>query len=469
MKKRKTAVEPVPLFQDGSNEADWFLWTGEKTKHRIVQVTPKRNEYDLFQNTYCPAISESKIGGNSNARVITPGPVGAYTLKYPVKNTQESDAKPYESVVDSLTAAYGSARKHESDRAESLRLLIRAGFAHNKTNVVGSSMAAFLTRHNSRFFFSHDSVFVPLDDLWRVVTQGRLDCASVNNTRGYRYLDVMALNYLCRPSDLEDCDALTFYTEYEAVTYTAKNRTDDHMDFQNTEYFQHPSHIKGTDGKIKRLKILRPRHVRHLPQVRQNAFPDAAVFDGNILTADQITDEMELYACYVLLLCSTYRCENDLKQDGSYVLRLRRIHQEGHIQKHEKFLQNLQDSRANFDRVKVVQDELQRITDPFSPHSNAETWHQSDAEDDNAPPILQGQDLDALLDSLEEGGEFSPGKDCFDALYMPAELKLLSHSEGRNTQLWDRHVVQHPMSSNNQSFCAAQQSYLTAQSSIFAW
>ena len=144
---------------------DW-----KRNRKGIFHVVPKRNEYDLFMNTYVPAIGESKIGGNSNARIVTPGPIGMYTIKYPTKNTQHKKKNPYNPVLESLTAALNSKRRHDDERAESLRLVICGGFAANMTNIIGSSQAAFLTRRKSRFLWSHEFAYVPLQDLVTLMT-----------------------------------------------------------------------------------------------------------------------------------------------------------------------------------------------------------------------------------------------------------------------------------------------------------
>ena len=91
-KRLKTGLEPI-LFGE-SYGVKYYSWTGKETDREFFQVVPKRNEYDLFMNTYVPAVGESKIGGNSNARIVTPGPVGMYTVKYPTKNTQHENEKP---------------------------------------------------------------------------------------------------------------------------------------------------------------------------------------------------------------------------------------------------------------------------------------------------------------------------------------------------------------------------------------
>ena len=168
--RTRTSLEPVLI--GNNNKVKFYTWTGKERERDFFQVLLKRNEYNLFMNNYVPAIGESKIGGNSNARIVTPGPIGMYTVKYPTKSNQLENEKPYDPVLESLTAALNSERKHNDERAESLRLVIRGGFAANKTFISGSSQAAFLTRRKFRFLWSHEFACVPLQDLVTLMTKG---------------------------------------------------------------------------------------------------------------------------------------------------------------------------------------------------------------------------------------------------------------------------------------------------------
>jgi hypothetical protein len=95
-------------------------------------------------------------------------------------------------------------------------------------------------------------------------------------------------------------------------------------------------------------------------------FIDTAKFEeANILNCSLITQEMETYACNILVLCTNYRSLEDLKIYGSFVLKLRTIYQQGKLRKYDNFLQNLQDLRANFGRIHPTHDQLQRNTEPF--------------------------------------------------------------------------------------------------------
>ena len=70
-------------------------------------------------------------------------------------------------VEHSINSKSLQTRVHKDDRSEAVRLTVtcRAAFAHNKGNVIGAGFASFLTRHDSRFYFSHGFQYCPLRDL----------------------------------------------------------------------------------------------------------------------------------------------------------------------------------------------------------------------------------------------------------------------------------------------------------------
>ena len=60
------------------------------------------NQYDLFQNTSCRAISESAIACNTNLQLQTGGPLSAYQIKYSMKDTQKDDTSEYANVQQAV-------------------------------------------------------------------------------------------------------------------------------------------------------------------------------------------------------------------------------------------------------------------------------------------------------------------------------------------------------------------------------
>jgi hypothetical protein len=99
----------------------WFEWNRNKKLQPLIEILPKRNSYDLFQNASCKAISESKLTFNSNIAIITDGPVGQYQFKYIMKLTQADDTAAYSLVEQSMKCM--SSRVHKDNQNEATRLI----------------------------------------------------------------------------------------------------------------------------------------------------------------------------------------------------------------------------------------------------------------------------------------------------------------------------------------------------------
>ena len=154
--KKATTIQPA-----GKKIIKWYSWDGTYKLRNMHEINMKRNEYDSFQNDCCRVISRSKIGCNTNAAQVIPGLVAGYQFKYQIKATNEDDTEPYTRVARDMRKVLEQ-RKHDSDNSESLRRLLAASYSHQKTGIVGSAMAAYLTRHKTRFKFSHQTIWCPL-------------------------------------------------------------------------------------------------------------------------------------------------------------------------------------------------------------------------------------------------------------------------------------------------------------------
>ena len=194
----------------------WFAWNGTEKDQPIIEILPKRQDYDLFQNVSCKAISESKLTCNSNVSVITDGPVGQYQFKYILKSTQADDTAPYALVEYSIKSLAG--RVHNDDKKEASRRICRAAFAHSKGNVIGPAMASFLTRHSSRFYFSHHFQYCPVRDLGKALNNEKVSSTVVyGGGKSDHYLENYALHYLNRPLALENLSPRKFFEEYNVT------------------------------------------------------------------------------------------------------------------------------------------------------------------------------------------------------------------------------------------------------------
>ena len=299
----------VRYIKDGG--VRWFSWNGSEYLQPLVEFLPKRNCYDLFQNVCCPAISHSKLTCNSNIALITDGPLSQYQFKYQLKKTQKEDTMDYEDCLQSMKSMNG--RSHDQDKPEAVRVICRAAFAHNKTNVCAATMASYLIRNGSRFYFSHKFVFCPLNDLISL-QEGRHVGGQATFAKDRVYFENQALHYLCWPKG-EEFESLCVKDFYEIFQVKAKTKIGlvKGYDFQaDTCFFKHPSFNTKTQ-KFNQWVVARdePSYIK----VSQWAFPDAASFKGDILTCQQseFNGKMETYARLVLTLFLPFRKGDDLR------------------------------------------------------------------------------------------------------------------------------------------------------------
>ena len=361
----------------------WFQWNGVEKQQPIIEVLPKRHSYDLFQNVSCKAISESKFTCNSNVSIITDGPVGQYQFKYQMKSTQDDDTAAYSLVEHSIKSL--ASRVHEDDGKEAARLICRAAFAHNKGNVIGPSLASYLTRHDSRFYFSHDFQFCPLRDLKKALNDEKISGTLVYSTNG-RFFENQALHYLCRPKELESLSPRQFYEEYYVLQMRGKPKKGQ-LRFIVTPSFTHPSAIKVRDtfGPCRQGVGARDKPLGI--KVSQWLFKDTARFMGNnVLTCanSEMNAAMEDYAEWILLLFHSYRQKEDLKPlhpwtSYPHIVKLRELNAVDFSLDHAgdakrvftdrnvDFLQNIQNCAHNSMRYKLNTDDLQSVTIPFKP------------------------------------------------------------------------------------------------------
>ena len=390
-KRAKTSVvnaseTPIP----------WYLWNGTFSNRHVKEILIQRHPYDAFQNVSCPAISQSKMTCNTHVAKILPGPVGQYNFKYSFKGTQKEDTEEYERVRVAMEKTLTELRPYRTARSGAVKRVLAASFAHQKTNVVGPAMAAYLTRHDSRFLFSHEAEWCPIRDIKGLLLTGEAD-ARIKYNGSVPYFVSYALDYLCRPIELEELDAHDFFSLYEVVRCNSQNE-EALLLFHNQPY-QHPSYRTKT-GRF--LQGVRRRKTMRLIKVIQYDFPDTASFGGSIFDpSTDVTEAMETYCMFALLLFYPYRTLDDIQLDGSYTLRFRQGVLTGPIgTKALKFLQNLQDAKHNCFRLKLKNDDLQRVTEPFMPADEAFDKLKNSATSEESDTHLEGPELEELLELL---------------------------------------------------------------------
>ena len=356
----KKASRTTKIINSTRKKQSWFTWKGTRLERYIKEAIRQRSKYDVFQNISCKSVSYSKLTCNSNLTLVMEGPVGMYNTKYNIKNTQVDERKAFEDVSKALERTLQSERKYEKDFSEAMRRLLSACFAHQKSSIVGGSMCSFLTRNHSRFIMSHEFSWCPLRDISNIL-KGQ-EIGSFLITHGETsYFQNNALHYLCRPKELNSICAHDFYSKYEVVRISKKEKGK-LLKFSN-DYYQHPSYCK---KKKRFLQGIRPRKHPVLVNVFQYDFPDSAQLGGNLADdAYAICLASEVLSEKILLLFASYRVKDDILINNSYTRRLQKAIKSGEITSQaEQFLQNLQDCRSNNSRMIRVEDELERCTLP---------------------------------------------------------------------------------------------------------
>ena len=126
-KKWRTVVQNV-----SSDPVRWYHWDGSFEERHIKEICMKRHHYDAFQNVCCPTVSHSRLACNSNIVGLMPGPVGQYSFKYFLKDTQKDDLEAYTYMSEASHKALNAAQSHTSDRSESIRRLLAASHVHQQ-------------------------------------------------------------------------------------------------------------------------------------------------------------------------------------------------------------------------------------------------------------------------------------------------------------------------------------------------
>jgi hypothetical protein len=363
----------------------WFEWTG--------------TGYNVYQNSYCPAISQSKLACNTNAQLIIPGPISYYQFKYMLKKVQHSDAAEFQGVLESMKSMAG--RVHDDDNKEALRRMLRALFAHHQANIVSATMSSHLIRNKSRFHFSHEFQYCPIEDLISLLEGYPVRAQVAFSTKGNCW-ENSALHYLCRPIQLEQCSVKEFYEQYNVVRKVNAERTQldvEGMDFiYDTGHFKHPSFNNRTK---KFMQWVVPREQPSRVKVLNKWFQDTASFKADIMYCgpEYFNTNMERYARAVLTLLKPFRHRGHLLSDDRcypYTVKLREIYREDMNRRYRRqqpvtftpnnatFLQNIQDSAYNCSRNRYGEDILQSCTQPFNgPVDDDDQWDNNDDESEN--------------------------------------------------------------------------------------
>lgn len=447
-KRKKTEVYIA------TEHATWFSWNGEEKTQPLVQFLPKRGTYDSFQNVSCPAISESKLTCNSNVAVITDGPIGMYSCKYINKPNEKDDTAEYAHVEAAMKKLDADGPKHMDEKTEAFRIICRAAFAHNKSNIVSASMASYLTRHDSRFYFSHNFGFCPLKDVVRLHNHQDVTGAVHIDSSGKSYFENQALHYLCRPLTLDEV-CLKRFTELYSVSYvTKKTRSGDNpvIPFEcETDFYKHPSATEKGRGKKKTTECsqgVKLADVETFAKIPQWVFPDTQQFKGNILTCpeDSINRAMETYSQHALTLLLPHRGPEDLKSVHDdvhpFTQKFREVYDSDEARKaiglqpimftddNIAFLQNIQNAAYNSLRYKICYDDLASSTVPFD-YKNPDGLSADSDDEDEDDIVNPGDCYEDFLASIVQ--EYSTPVHDDDPSFLLSALRNFTFEHIRNS------------------------------------
>ena len=103
------------------------------------------------------------------------------------------------------------------DLSEGISRVITASFIHNLYNVVSSPMARYLVWNKTRFAYSHRFVFIPANDIFKILSGESLRMNVRSSRNGKKFLENTTFHYIYRPTALKHLDPVSFYSQYKVV------------------------------------------------------------------------------------------------------------------------------------------------------------------------------------------------------------------------------------------------------------
>ena len=181
--------------------------------------------------------------------------------------------------------------------------------ANTQAHVISATLAHYIVRHGSRFRYSHDFVYIPVSQYEHYFRNVEIWTHVQRSRAGGFFMGSNIVNYIMRPTELDDACNLEFFVKYQNVNLSAKLR-------DNNEYYPYPANhaLKESHCVIDRDDTL-----PLLPEIPFCLLPDlasvGAIFpiDGQIISAAQSCIR-ERYAMYVCFLLFPFRSLHDVKE-----------------------------------------------------------------------------------------------------------------------------------------------------------
>jgi hypothetical protein len=371
-------------FLNTYTKADRYNWKGIKDTRDIYELKIKRLKFDLYTNVYCPIISNSCLACNSNISLIFNGRVPIYMTNYISKGTQEDDSESYRRLINNVKRRF-TYQIHEIDFSESLSRLLSCVFAHTRAHIISAPMAKYLIRNKSRFRFSHNFEFVPIETVSRIINDAPF-LLQIRQQGKRAFFSSRALDYLYRPVELETLSMYAFFSHYESVNNNKKNASSSSLLFLKKE---HPENETRAIRKHDRNLIL---------SISPWKWPNTKAFGGNIFRTTTLQgseiEAIDRFSKFSLLLFLPFRKIDNLKVSGSYVKRLHVAVENNELSLNwNSVLNHIQNVKNNC-AVEPPEDALETITSKFEKQQNRKEIPENDEE--------QFNELDDELDELYE-------------------------------------------------------------------
>ena len=383
----KSSERTTVSFYD-DHEVTWRDWKGNATRRKMFVTEPQRSHADAFVNVHNRHAS-LLFGCNTNVITGCDGGAVMYMTNYQTKGTQEEDNEHFAAAARKIihrmrittdTGLGPDSNNNSDDNTDDvddgnndndndnnddmdelaaqrlgLRRMIGAVFLATSAHIVAAPMAAYLTRHSSRFGYSHK--FQPLytRPFWNM----RLEEASLGvDFHKNFFLSSQVSDYLHRPIELEAVCLVDFVEQYYNKTKTKGTLSllDGHPSYQS--------------------RGIAARKEKVLVGLSYQDFVNTANFIGRDISQEPDTDmpdnahhSMNEYARQVLTLFRPFRRMDEWKDVGdgsaeqrSHIKALQLINLEtGLTERFRRMLSNIQDCRNSLNCGRV-QDALERCT-----------------------------------------------------------------------------------------------------------
>jgi len=146
--------------------------------------------------------------------------------KYVSKGTQKEDSSPFQSTMKVITRRIEKQVELQQDEEESAELPVREGLkrllgavmASSSNHVVSAPLAWCLTSKKSRFRFSHEFQFMPVQDFADIADEKLVKIFLVCQNKDSMIPTNSAFEYLNRPQSLENVSACEHFQKFKAVS-----------------------------------------------------------------------------------------------------------------------------------------------------------------------------------------------------------------------------------------------------------